>query len=272
MDSVSFLFEGFPLIIKHLFKSSQIVLHDCVAVSEGLDCVGQLFVFKGEVGDVGLPVCYLFLFEADLFLEFVYLFLKLAVLLDEGLQCGHLLLEVSFPVLAFLHLSLIDSDGFPAPADFFNSLVDPLIELVGIGNDILHLLPAVANFNNKSLIILSQLLDIVVFIFSFPSQLLNLFNNVVDIVLDVVVESSFLLNLFLGVVELLLILGHSGSVVFYLLLIVLQLSFLIDYLVSDVLELELQLLALSLQIVEIVFELIVLVVEILGVLLGHLCS
>ena len=246
MDPVSFLFEGFPLIIKHLFKSSQIVLHDCVAVSEGLDCVGQLFVFKGEVGDVGLPVCYLFLFEADLFFEFVYLFLKLAVLLDEGLQCGHLLLEVPFPVLAFLHLSFIDSDGFPAPADFFNSLVDPLVELVGIGNNIINLFPAVINFNNKSLVILNQFLNILIFVIAFPFELFNLGKHVIDIVFDVVIESSFLFNLFLGVVELLLILGHSGSIVLYLVLIVLQLSFLVDYLVSNVLELELQLLALSL--------------------------
>ena len=84
MDSVSLLFKGFPLIVKHLFKSSQIVLQYCVAVAKGLDCVGEFLVFEGEVGDVGLPVGYLFLFETDLFLESEYLLLKLGVLRDEG--------------------------------------------------------------------------------------------------------------------------------------------------------------------------------------------
>ena len=239
VDSISFLLEGFPLIIKHLLKSSQIVFEDCVAVAEGLDGVGEFLVFKGEVGDVGLPVGYFLLFEADLFLESENLLLKLAVLRDEGFQCGNLLLEVVFPVLAFLHLCLVDGDGFPAPANFLDALVDPLVELVGIGNDIIDLFSAVINFNNECLVILIQFLDILIFIVDLPFESLDLGKDIVDVVLDVVVESSFLLNLLLGVVELLLVLGHSSPVVLYLVLIVLQLSFLVDYLVSNILELEL---------------------------------
>jgi len=147
-----------------------------------------------------------------------------------------LFFEIPLPVFPFLHLSLIDSYSFPAPSNFLNALINPLVEFIGIPNDIIHLFPTAVEFSAKSFIILNHLLDIIVLVASFSFQPLDLPKDIVDVMFDIIVESSFLLNLFFGVVEFLLVFGHFRPVVFNLMLVALELSFFVQNLVSYILK------------------------------------
>ena len=200
VHSVSLFFECFSIIVKHFFKLFQVILEKFNCAGQRLYLIGQFFVLECEISNMRFFVRKFLFFLTYFLLKSKYLIFELIILLYQRLYHGNLLFKSSFSVFSFLHLSLINNDSFPTPSNFLNSLINSLIELVGIVDNFLHLLPQVSKLVSKSIIILHQFLDLSIFGVVLSLKPLHLSKNIIDVLLYVIIHSSLLLYCVLCIV------------------------------------------------------------------------
>jgi len=103
---------------------------------------------------MGVFVTQLILFLCNFLTQPDYLFLVFAVFLNQWLKEGNLGLQFTLFIISLLKLPFVTLQCFPAFCNFFNALVDPIVELVDIVDQIFQLFLDGGDFSAEHIIVL----------------------------------------------------------------------------------------------------------------------